>query len=260
MDHDDLCEPERIAAQLQFLLERPEMVLCCSDFSAFNAAGPVSGSHSAAYYSRCSPAEGGVAARYPNRTTVDIRRCLPNPPDQAVLVPAYFGLVYEEIALGNFVHPPTVMFRREVLDVAGTFDPEARTMCDWDWLARVARTGVIGFLDRPLLRYRLSMSQISASDRALTDSLHVAQRICSRDPALVARQTDRFRKLLGEMSADAAESKAYTQPRAALSLLTTSVLRYRRLSRQVPRTLGKILLPRSLLRLLRLRRGPVRNS
>ncbi len=251
MDHDDLCEPERVAAQLQFLLERPEVALCCSDFSAFDARGQVSGSHSAAYYSRCSAAEGGVMARYPNRATVDINWCLPNPSDQAVVVPAYFGMVYEEMALGNFVHPPTVMFRREVLAAAGTFDPEARTMCDWDWLARVARIGAIGFLDRPLLRYRLSASQISSSDRALTDSLHVAQRICARDPTLVARQADRFRKLLGELCADAAEAKAYTQPKTALSLLTTSVLRYRVLSLQIPRTLVKILMPAPLLRLLR---------
>ncbi len=41
MDHDDLCEPERIAARVRFLTERPEVVSCCSDFSAFSAVGPV---------------------------------------------------------------------------------------------------------------------------------------------------------------------------------------------------------------------------
>ena len=41
MDHDDLCEPERVAVQLRFQQQQPELVLCCPNFSAFNAGGPV---------------------------------------------------------------------------------------------------------------------------------------------------------------------------------------------------------------------------
>ena len=251
MDHDDICAPERIAAQVQFLREKPEVILCCSDFSAFNAGGPVSNSHSAAYYSRCSTAEGGVMARYPRRGNLDISRCLKIPANHAVVVPTYFGDVYEEIALGNFVHPPTVMFRRSVLKEAGAFEPAARTMCDWDWLVEVARVGAIGFIDRPLLQYRLSATQLSASEPALADSLHVAHRICARDPTLWEKQPDRFRKLFGEMYADAADAKADKHFVSALSLLAMSVLRYRMLTRQTPRTLLKILMPAPLLRLLR---------
>jgi glycosyltransferase involved in cell wall biosynthesis len=251
MDHDDVCEPERIAAQLKFLQEQPEVVLCSSDFSAFNADGPVSTSHTAAYYSRCGAAEGGVTARYPQRGRLDISGCLKPPADNAVVVLTCFGRVYEEIALGNFVHPPTVMFRRSVLNEAGVFEPGARSMCDWDWLVKVARVGAVGFIDRPLLRYRLSATQLSASERALADSLHVAQRICARDPALWAKQPDRFRKLFGRMYADAADAKADRHFVTALSLLAMSVLRYRVLTRQTPRTLLKTLMPAPLLRRLR---------
>lgn len=257
MDADDVCEPERLACQVHFLRQHTNVLLCCSDFSAFNANGPVATSYSAQYYSRCSATEGGVMARYSNRGSLDISRCLPSLPDHALVVPTYFGAVYEDIAQGNFVHPPTVMFRRNVLKVAGLFESGARTMCDWDWLVKVARVGAIGFIDRPLLQYRLSTTQMSSSERALTDSLHVAHRICERDATLCQRQPDRFRKVFGEMYVDAADAKADKHPIEAFSLLTKGVLRYRTWTRQIPRTLVKILMPTPLLSLLR---GPKGNK
>lgn len=251
MDADDLCEPERIAAQVQFLGEYPELSLCCSDFSAFSAEGHVSSSHIATYYSRCSVAEGGVAARYPHRRSIDLRNCLPHRPENAAEVPVYFGAVYDDISLGNFVHPPTVMFRRSLIKEVGSFDLEARTMCDWDWLVKVARMSAIGFIDRPLLQYRLSASQMSAGEVSGIDSLRVAHRICERDPTLRARQPKRYRKRFGTLSASVADSLADTRPIQALSLLATSIFRYRTWSRQTPRTLFKILAPEQLLHLMR---------
>jgi glycosyltransferase involved in cell wall biosynthesis len=260
MDDDDLCEPERIAVQLRFLKERPEVILCCSDFSAFDASGPVSGSHTAAYYSRCSASEGGVRARYPNRGPLDISGCLATLSNADDVVSTYFGKVYEELALGNFVHPPTVMFRRSVLQEAGPFDPETKSSGDWGWLVNVARLGAIGFIDRPLLRYRISAAQISSSTRAPMDALTVAHRICARDPSLFARQPGRFRSLFGELYAWAADTRAENQPAQALTLLATGVFRYRAWSRQTPVTLFKILAPTALLRWLRAKRETSRHA
>lgn len=254
MDHDDLCEPERIAAQVQFLKEEQQIVLCCSDFSAFDSAGAVSNSHTAAYYDRCSAAVGGVAARYPGRGRLDISSCLPVVPNQAVVVPTYFGNVYEELALGNFVHPPTVMFRRSVLNDAGLFEPGTRSSGDWGWLVKVARIGAIGFLDRPLLQYRLSSTQVSSGERALIDALQVAHRICARDPTLAKREPARFRRLFGELYAGAADARADEHPVEALSLLTIALMRYCAWSWQTPRTLLKILTPAPLLQMLRSQR------
>jgi glycosyltransferase involved in cell wall biosynthesis len=251
MDHDDLCAPERIAAQVKFMREQPQLVLCSSDFSAFNANGPVSASHIATYYSRCSAAEGGVIARYPRRGSLEIGGCMNDPPDGPLQVPTCFGPVYDEIALGNFVHPPTVMFRRSVLKEAGGFEQGAGTMCDWDWLVRVAREGEFGFIERPLLQYRLSASQMSANKNAKINSVLVAKRICERDPQLFQRQPERFRQLLGELYADAAEAIAEKRGLDASRFLAISVLRYRTVSRQSPRTLVKAVTPAPLIRALR---------
>ncbi len=251
MDHDDVCAPERIAAQVKFLNEQQQIALCCSDFSAFDSAGPVSNSHTATYYNRCCIAAGGIAARYPERGQIDISCCLPEMSSEPVVIPTYFGNVYEELALGNFVHPPTVMFRREVLKDAGLFEPGTRSSGDWGWLVKVARIGGIGFIDRPLLRYRLSGTQISSSERALIDALQVAHRICARDPSLVERQPARFQELFAELYAGAADARADKHPIEALSLLAVALFRYRAWSWQTPRTLFKILTPSPLLQRLR---------
>jgi glycosyltransferase involved in cell wall biosynthesis len=260
MDADDLCEPERIATQVKFLSEHAQVLLCCSDFSAFTADGPVSASHIARYYSRCSPAQGGVVARYPKRGVLDLSGCLPSGDAAAIaattatataIAPVYFGSAYVEIAQGNFVHPPTVMFRRRVLDEVGLFDPGALTMCDWDWLAKVARAGEIGHIDRPLLRYRLSATQMSSSRRSLMDSLQVAHRIVGRDPLLWGHNPRGFRAFFGEMSADAAEIEAESHPLNAMSLLAASAFRHRRWERRTLRTLVKALMPSALVGRLR---------
>lgn len=252
MDADDLCEPERIAVGVRYLAEHPEVVLCSSDFSAFSASGPIAASYIGTYYHQCSQERGGVAARYPERGTLDIRDCVLKATSAPADVPAYQGDVYDELALGNFVHPPTVLFRRELLDTVGGFDPAIRIMCEWDWLVRVARVGAIGFVDRPMLRYRLSESQVSSSEAAAMDSVQVARMIVARDPALVARHRKEFRHLLGGLYADAADAEADHHHRwAGLRHLATSVVRYHAVSGRTLRTLAKLALPTPLLELLR---------
>lgn len=254
MDHDDICEPERIAVQVMFLRQHPDVVLCSSDFSAFDQSGPLARSYCGEYYSQCHSSRGGVTARYPNRGSMDISACLPTLQGQPTIVPTLFGRVYEELALGNFVHPPTALFRRSLISEAGLFDPEARMMCDWEWLVRVSRIGSLGFIDRPLLRYRRSETQISSSrhhPRASIDSLDVARKIVERDPALYARNKTQFRNHLAGMYLDAADANAERNRWLALRLLAASVGRYGTVRGQSFRTLFKILMPATWLNQIR---------
>jgi glycosyltransferase involved in cell wall biosynthesis len=254
MDHDDLCEIERIAVQVAFLRQHPDLALCSSDFSAFDQNGPLATSYCGEYYSQCHSSRGGVMARYPEQDSLDVTDCLHPKPSGPVLVPTYLGRVYEELALGNFVHPPTVMFRRSLLAEVGDFDTTARNMCDWDWLVRAARVARIGFIHRSLLRYRRSETQISSSrhqPRASVDALHVAQRICERDPVLYRKRSALFRAHLGEMCLDAANCNAELRRLTAMRLLLASVFRYATVQDQTFRTLFKILTPTSLLNSIR---------
>ncbi|OIQ83139.1 putative glycosyltransferase EpsH [mine drainage metagenome] len=251
LDADDLCEPERIAIELHYLLNHPDILLCSSDFSGFDQSGPLEASYCGIYYTRCSPAQGGARARYPEHGKLDIASCLLPPSVEPVLVPIHSGRVYEELSMGNFVHPPTVMFRREALDRAGLFDPAIKIACEWEWFVRVARVGRLGYIDRPLLRYRRSATQISSDPRTALDSLAVAYKIHAIDPGLERRAPTQTRRHLGALNLSAADAVIEVSRMRALGLLLKSLFVYRVFKARSPRVLFKIVLPRTFLSKLR---------
>lgn len=251
MDHDDLCRPERIAVQVAFLQRHPEVGMCCSDFAAFGDRGPIEASYIGSYYSQCSPAAGGVRARYPQAAELDLAAYLGNAGPEPRVAPVYFGPVYEALAFGNFVHPPTIMVRASVAREAGTFDVEARNTCDWDWIVRIARIASIGHIHRPLLDYRLSPGQMSGLQHRATGNiatLWVAERIFERDPALAPRHGRAVSRMLGEMAVDVAYANAERNPATASAALGRALLRYGYFNMLGLRTLAKLLLPTGLLR------------
>lgn len=246
MDHDDICMPERIAVQVAFLRQNPEVGLCCSDFSAFNDQGPIEASHIATYYSQCNEAHGGITALYPESGEIDVTPFVVAGTAGPARAAFFKGDVYEKLAFGNFVHPPTVMVRASVARAVGPFDPQARTTCDWDWNVRVSRHCHVGHVHRALLDYRRSPSQMSgmlhrASGHQVT--LEVAQRIFARDPTLMERHSRRVRGALGEFAIDAAYANAALRPELARRWWWQSVFRHRYISGLTWRTLAKLALP-----------------
>ena len=250
MDADDICDPARLQIQLDYLRARPEILLCSTDFSSFDATGLIERSSIGAYYSRCNAAHGGVGARYDEHGGFVLPVAACGRPIGSE-VPTHSGRPFEQLLLGNFIHPPTVMFRRAVLDLAGNFDPSIRIACEWEWLVRVARAGAVGYIDLPLLGYRRSASQISSSPAMNLDSLRVAlamhrryARPRSLEPAAVRRQ-------LGRLELQAAYAIAPERRRTALALLASSLLRRGVLSSLSLRTLVRALVPGAMLQRLR---------
>lgn len=253
LDADDLCEPERLALQVACLEAHPDMVLCCSDFSAFDTRGEIARSYCSTYYDAISRAPYGIGGLLPQRSWIDGASAGLHDPVRVMR-----GHAYEALMHGNFVHPPTIMFRRRTLEKIGNFDPRIGSMCDWDWIVRAARTGEIGFIDRPLLRYRLSETQMSSSKhraRAQYDILRVAERLVQRDPVLFTRQRGRFEHELGMMCLSAADALADEYPVRASRLVMKAALRYGVAGDASMRISIKCMLPQQLLRRIRQRRG-----
>lgn len=258
MDHDDLCMPERIAVQIALLDQHPEVGLCCTEFSAFSDKGPIAERYSPYYYAQCAAERGGAAAQFPRKTSLDVAACLPVPASSPVNVPVYMGSVYDTMACGNFAHPPTVLFRAALVDQIGGFDPAARLSTDWDWLVRAARVTDFAYIDRPLLNYRRSNTQISSeryNKNASVDVVRVAQRIAARDPELMRRRGTALRKLLSEVTIDAAYTNSESRPWLAIRLVTKAALRYRAFNGTAARALFKALVPYALLNMARRGRG-----
>jgi len=244
LDADDLCMPQRMAVQLRYLQTHPDILLCSSDFSAFDETGTLGASYCGVYYHRCNPAHGGVRARYPHEE-------LFSPVEGESPVRVFWGQVDDELEQGNFIHPPTVMFRREALQRAGGFDPDIKIICEWEWFVRVARAGPVAHLDVPLLNYRRSPTQISSDPRAAVDSFQVARKI----HALEAGQPPERKRLswrhLGALSLSAADVLAELEPGHALGLLASSVFLYHYVRGRTLRTLFKIAMPAGVLHWMR---------
>lgn len=250
MDADDVCRPERLAVQARVLQRWPEVVLCCSEFSAFDASGTVESRHARHYYAALRQSAHGIRDLL---TRMDTLQHSESQPSTVV----YHGRAYSALAHGNFVHPPTILFRRSLLAKVGSFDPAAGSMCDWDWIARAARAGEIAFVDHPLLDYRLSPAQMSSPRhriRASMDTLRVAERICRRDEALYLAELPRFRSDLGFFCADAADASIEHDKRQAARLLWRSMFRFGRFDALTLRVLLKLLVPGWLLLASRQRR------
>lgn len=259
MDHDDLCMPERIAAQVACLKAFPQLGLCSTEFSAFSDQGHIADIYSGHYYSQCDEAAGGAVRHYAHQGQIDITQMLASPPGGApsiapVMAPVHWGNVYDAMACGNLVHPPTVMFRASLLDAVGEFDLDAGLTCDWDWLVKAAKQAPFGFINRPLLNYRRSATQISSEryrKSARLDTLYVAERIAQRDPDLWRRQHRALKNVLIEITLDAAYVNAEARPKIALQLVAKAIKRYHVLNGYVARIVFKALVPQSLLQRVR---------
>ncbi|MBI3546208.1 MAG: glycosyltransferase [Gammaproteobacteria bacterium] len=247
MDADDLCTAERIALQVAVMQSVSEAVLCSSDFAAFSKEGLVTSSHGAKYYSMISDAADGLNSLYPQRRTIEITA---NTQPASIAVDVHFGKVYGELVHGNFVHPPTVLFRRRALETAGMFDETLRYTCDWEWMVRMARSGSFAHINRSLLEYRLSETQMSShspNGAGAVDIVRAATKIWRADPELMAADRVRMRKSLGEFCLDAAYSLAERKKLDAIKMLFRSVWTYGVLKPATLKIAVKILLPFKLL-------------
>ena len=77
LDADDLCTPERIGAQVNFMRSHPTVQLCGSDFSLFDESGTLAKSYAASYYSRLGRQDGGLRAIYDQQVDVDASQWAP---------------------------------------------------------------------------------------------------------------------------------------------------------------------------------------
>lgn len=249
MDADDICSLDRVSLQVRALQRHPDAVLCCSDFSAFDADGAVSPSHGARYYSSIAEAPQGLDSLFPNRESMPVGSAKSN--EHVVL---RFGRVYEQIAFGNFVHPPTVMFRRHAYEAVGGFDESIRYNSDWEFLTRLSRLGSFVHLDRPLLAYRLSLGQMSSRNSNLgagaEDLVSAAAKVWAADPQLGLKHRARLLAAQRDFYGSAAEALAGHRRWSALRMLLLAVA-HGKPNRDLLRSAAKILLPKYAIDLLK---------
>lgn len=241
MDNDDIMDPDRLRIGVAVLRALPDVQLVCSDFSAFRSPDiEIEASHAATYYSAI-PRLGGIAAIFPERFEFPVT-------EGAAPVTVRVGDVYDMLVEGNFIHPPTVLVRRAALERAGPFDPSLRIASEYDVTVRVARQGRVAYVERPLLRYRRSDSQLSsyttAAGRIDVETIAVLERLRRDDPGLYERLRDTFRRRFALAHVRAAAGIGTRDRRRAFGLLLAS-LRYGPAPARFAKAFAKIVVPPS---------------
>ena len=188
LDADDLARPDRLAMQVAFMEDHPQVDLCFTAFESFDAHGPLPESFSTQYY----PVLQREGYRWDRLFTHHARW---SPAPGSTEIPVYAGRVYAALAHGNFVHPPTVMLRRRLWEATGPFDTSIRNLTDWDWLVRAARQGDFGYLEHVGIDYRRHSAQMSGpvhTEQLARDLIEVNERLCRADPALYSADRHQF--------------------------------------------------------------------
>lgn len=201
MDADDIMLSTRIEAQANALSRFPELGLVSSDFMLVAEDGELlSESHIHDYYDALGRV-GGVAAAYPASTEgVSLT--------DGTSLPVLGGDLSSLLVWGNFVHPPTVMVRRDLYTALGGLDASLGASWDYEFIVRASRRAVFGYIPAPLLRYRRSAGQISRS--RVRGEAHLATvEILARHARAKAALTPADRQAIRRKSAESRMEAAY---------------------------------------------------
>jgi glycosyltransferase involved in cell wall biosynthesis len=128
-DHDDLWHPGKLPAQLARLAQEPEVGMVYGEFIGWNP---------------------DHAPRFPD-AALDPQR----------IDARLSGWIYPELLLTNWVLFSTAVFRREVFDRIGLFDPALPPADDWDVAVRASRHFRFTKLAQPVALYRQHAGQTS---------------------------------------------------------------------------------------------------
>ena len=125
LDADDLWLPHKVAVQVHYLREHPDVDLVATRWLTLT--------------------EGAPAA--PNE--------LPGPETGVEVDAENSGWLYNALLIDCVVHTTTVVIRRRLVDEIGIFDTELRRGQDYDYWLRASRATQIHTLKTPLSYYRL---------------------------------------------------------------------------------------------------------
>jgi glycosyltransferase involved in cell wall biosynthesis len=181
IDSDDTMIPTRLADQVAQLEAESDFGLVYSDLETFDDSGIIHAT----------------------------RRAFSNPQQ---------GMILDHLLLDNFITTSTVMAPKERLIEAGLFDSRRRVSEDFDLWLRMAYRWKIGFVDRPLVRYRRRSGSLS-DDKLRTgqSALNVIESFWQAHPEYAQLHPDLVRRSVARHLL-AAGAAAATQRRRWLAL------------------------------------------
>jgi glycosyltransferase involved in cell wall biosynthesis len=217
LDSDDVFLPDKTALQVAFMESHDDVVLVSSEFEGFDSAGPRIDTVRS-YYGLLAGAH-GPGSVFDVLEAIDPASVpwLAGREHPAVLV--WSGYVLYHLLGGSFVHPPTVLMRREAAAKAGPLDETLKNSVEYEFLFRLARLGAFAFIDHPLIRYRFSPDQFSGARHADSMSLsilRILRDLPRTQPDVVAAAPGLYRRRLAGCYLEVARVFAETNRGMAL--------------------------------------------
>ncbi len=106
------------------------------------------------------------------------------------------GNVFDRLLdLGGFIPMPTVIIRKEALNNVGPFNPELEIVEEYDLWIRIAECYLVGFIEKPLAKYRKHGENISENlEAACDESFQIIEYWTDKKPELKKWRGPRIRK------------------------------------------------------------------
>lgn len=151
LDSDDSWLPWKVEAQVALMQRNRSLSLVWTDMIAVNPSGQIL--HSS-YIRKGYQAYQHINIDESMPISGTIESLLPNCPPEAVGATFRCGDISELMLMGNLVHPPSVLLRRELVALTGGLDIAFSWTCeDYEFFWRLAQQGPGGFIDAPAMRY-----------------------------------------------------------------------------------------------------------
>jgi glycosyltransferase involved in cell wall biosynthesis len=128
-DADDIWTKDKLTIELECFQRRPDLGAVHSDASIIDGEGYLNGK------------------KYSSEFHGKNQKCS--------------GDLFHDFCLRNFICNSTVVLRRECLDYAGGFDLRLRSLEDWVCWARISKKYAFGYVEQPLVMYRVHQTNLS---------------------------------------------------------------------------------------------------
>ena len=247
LDADDEALPFRLEVQAAVMGAEPDVVLVASDFDAFGGESAETRGARRMYGALAEPGALERLLGPVKRVTVTGRDWMYHRGD------ARPGLLF-----GNFLHPPSVMMRREAVERVGPLNGSFAVSEDWLYFLDLSAIGHVAFVDEPLVRYRKSKGQMTSMARngknLALNNLHSFEFVLAQHPELRAARRAQVDHALAVRHLFVADTVAEREPWLAARHVGAA-MRYGGPPGDVLKIVAKILLPGAVLRGIRRLRG-----
>jgi hypothetical protein len=129
------------------------------------------------------------------------------------------------------VPPPTVFLPFSALSRVAPLREDVKSSVDWEFFTRLARRGSFGYISAPLLKYRISETQISSTKvnavRVTSNIMKIFEEITLHNSDVTTADVERYRETLSDMQLNVADALCESNSQQAKWLLEQSISNHR---------------------------------